>query len=277
MWRSTHLKVKYLGWGAILLILLAIIMPSIAAQGASSIAQGFQSDEDNIPPGAIVSLKADSPNTVELSSIEHVNQLLGVVGEAALIELSDDSTAVQVITSGVASALLTDLNGEIKSGDKITASPIEGVGMKATESAMVVGTAQADLESVDTKEQTITDREGKTKTVQIGLVPIQVDTIFFTGSSGVATYVPDVLQNLANSVAGSNVSPLRVVVATLLILLLIISIVVLLYSAVKSSIISIGRNPLSEGAVQKSLLQVGLTVVGLLAFTVILVYLILTL
>jgi hypothetical protein len=51
---------------------------------------------------------------------------------------------------------------------------------------------------------------------------------------------------------------------------------VLLYSAVKSSIISIGRNPLSEKAVQKSIFQIGFTVLGILLLTLITIYLILT-
>ena len=69
---------------------------------------------------------------------------------------------------------------------------------------------------------------------------------------------------------------MRVVVAGLLILFIFVTVVVLLYSSVRSSIISIGRNPLSESAVRKSLLQVGLTIFGVMAFTVIVVYLILT-
>jgi len=65
-------------------------------------------------------------------------------------------------------------------------------------------------------------------------------------------------------------------VAALLVLFLFAAVIILLYSAVRSSIISIGRNPLSENAVRKGLLEVGLTVVGVLAFTVIVIYLILT-
>jgi len=66
-----------------------------------------------------------------------------------------------------------------------------------------------------------------------------------------------------------------VLLAVIVLLLAFISIAVLLYSAVKSSIISIGRNPLSEGAVRKSLLQVGLTIIGILLITLITIYLIL--
>jgi hypothetical protein len=258
-------------------VLIAVLAPSFTAQGVSSIAQGFQSNDDNITPGALVGLVPDNPNTVELSSINNADQLLGVVGDQALIELSDGSNAVQVVTSGVTEALVSDINGEVIVGDKITASPINGVGMKATQDGIVVGTAQDNLESVDITERTIADRNGEQQTVRIGRIPVQVDTFYFVGSGEGSSFVPPFLQDLANSVAGRNVSPLRVLIAALLLFLLFVSIIVLLYSAVRSSIISIGRNPLSQSAVHKSLLQVGLMIVGLLAFTVILVYLILTL
>lgn len=271
------MKIRLWGWGAILFALFMLVAPVIQAQGASSISQGFQTEETNIVEGALVSLKPDSPNTVELSSIERVSQLVGVVGNNPLIELSDDTTTVQVVTSGTTRALVSDLNGDIKTGDKITASPIEGVGMKANQSGIIAGTAQENLSEVQTTERTIKSKDGTTKTVKIGLITVQVDTIFFAGNQEGSSFVPSALQQLANNIAGQNVSPLRVVVAAMLLVLLFVSIFVLLYSAVKSSIISIGRNPLSESAVHKSLLQVGLTIVGLLAFTVILVYLILTL
>ena len=270
-------KIRYLGWGATLAGLLLVLVPPLGAQGVSSIAQGFQTTDTNIVEGALVSLKSDSPNTVELANPSRADKLVGVVGKNPLIELSSGVNSVQVVTSGVTKALVSDINGTISPGDSITASPIEGVGMKATQSGVVVGSAQNTLEAVQTTERSITDKDGKQQKVKIGLIPVQVDTVFFAGATSGSTFVPGVLQELANSIAGREVSAVRVLTASLLLLLLLVSVVVLLYSSVKSSIISIGRNPLSENAVHKSLLQVGLTIVGLLAFTVILVYLILTL
>lgn len=270
-------KLRYFSLSGILLGLLLMFVSPLGAQGASSIAQGFKTTDANIVEGALVSIKPDTPNTVELSSSDRLEHLIGIVGNRPLIELSDGSSSVQVVTSGVTLALVSDINGNIKPGDKITASPIEGVGMKATESGIIVGIAQADLSAADTSERSIKAKDGKDQTVNIGLVPVQVDTVFYTGKSSGDSFVPSAFQDLANNIAGRQVSAIRVLIAALLLLLLLVSVVVLLYSSVKSSIISIGRNPLSENAVHKSLFQVGLTIVGLLAFTVILVYLILTL
>lgn len=266
----------YAGLG-IGMLMFVLTLSSLSAQGASSIGQGFQTSETNIVEGALVSLKTDSVNAVELSSTDRVNQLVGVVGDKPLIELSNGGSTVQVVRTGITNALVSDINGEVTTGDKVTASPIEGVGMKATESGIIVGTAQADLKDAATGERTITSKDGQQQTVHIGVIPVQVDTIFFAGTQEESSFLPSALQEVANSVAGRNVSPIRVIVAALLLVLLFGSVIALLYSAVKSSIISIGRNPLSENAVHKSLFQVGLTIIGLLAFTVILVYLILTL
>ncbi|MGH7157707.1 MAG: hypothetical protein ACREGD_01320 [Candidatus Saccharimonadales bacterium] len=277
MRKENPIKIRYLGWGATCLGLLLALVPPLGAQGVSSIAQGFQTTDANIVAGALVSLKSDTPNSVELASPEKADQLIGIVGKDPLIGLSDGNNSVQVVTSGVTMALVSDINGGIKSGDKITASPIEGVGMRATQTGLVVGTAQASLDDVTTNERSIADKQGQQQTVKIGLVPVQVDTVFFAGVASGSSFVPSVLQDLANSIAGREVSAVRILVAALLLILLLVSVVALIYSSVRSSIISIGRNPLSENAVQKSLLQVMLTTIGLLAFTVILVYLILTL
>lgn len=256
-----------------------MIASPLGAQGVSSIAQGFQASGANIVEGALVSLKPDMPNTVELANPERIEKLVGIVGDNPLIELSDGASALQVVTSGVTLALVSDINGDIQTGDRITASPIEGVGMKATQSGVVVGTAQASLSSVGVSTRTMADKNGTQQEVRIGLIPLQVDTVFFAGeqTGNRSSIIPGAIQDLVNNIAGRQVSAVRILVAAILLALLFISVVVLLYSAVRSSIISIGRNPLSENAVHKSLFQVGLTVVGLLAFTVILIYLILTL
>ena len=211
-----------------------------------------------------------------VASPANSQDLVGVAGTKSLIELSSGTGSVQVVTNGTTEALVSDINGDVKTGDRITASPIAGVGMKATSSGVVVGTAQANLASVTTGTQPVTNKKGKQVTVKIGTIPLQVDKVFYQAPTDQVSFLPPVLSDFANSVAGHQVSPIRIVAATLLILLLFVAVTILLYSSVRSSIISIGRNPLSEQAVHKSLLEVGLTVVGVLVFTVIVVYLILT-
>ncbi len=275
MRRTSKLKMNFvLGASAFVLV---VAMSSLSVEGASSIAQTFKTEDKDIVSGALVSLKPGTANSVELSTSQNTDRILGVVGENSLIELSDGTGTVKVATTGEAVVLVSDINGDVKTGDKITSSPIAGVGMKALTSTMVIGTVQADLSSVETEDRTIKSKNGDEKTVKIGALPIQVDKVFYQAEQDQNSYVPPALQEFANNLAGRPVSPVRVILSSFLIVFVFITVAVLMYSSIRSSIISIGRNPLSESAVHKSLAQVGLTVFGVLAFTVIIVYLILTL
>jgi hypothetical protein len=248
------------------------------AQSGSVITQGFQTGEDTIAAAALVGLVPGKTDVVELSNTALASRLIGVVSTTKpLIALSDGSNEVQVITSGLASVLVSDMNGPVESGDRVMPSPIKGVGMKATESGAIVGTAQADLEGVSKHQRTISDKAGQERLVSIGIVPVQINVAFYTPESNVASFVPPFLQATADKISGRNVSPARVLVAGTMFLLLFVSISVLLYSAVRSSITSIGRNPLSEGAVRKGLGQVGITATGIVLFVVMAIYLVLTL
>lgn len=262
----------------LLLVVLFFVHPnsSAASVSAAAIAQGFQTTEKNVVTGALMSLQTDKSGSVELANAERSDSLVGVVGKDSLIEFSDKDNTIQVVTSGVTSTLVSDIEGELKTGDRVAASPIDGIGMKAVQNAMVVGTAQADLSSVKTTEHFITDVSGKVHTVHIGLIPVQVNVTYYAVSPEKTTVVPTFLQDFANAVAGRQVSAVRVLIALIVLLVSFISIGILLYASVKSSIVSIGRNPLSESSVRKGLLQIGLTVIGILLFTLITIYLVLT-
>ncbi len=256
---------------------LALGMTSLlSAQGVSSIAQGFQAANANISPGALVSLTSGSPNTVELSTTQNVADIIGIAGESSLIELSNGSSTVKVVTSGTTSTLVSDINGAVKTGDRITASPIAGVGMKATTSGLVIGTAQSTFDASRSKTGQIKDKAGKEKTVHIGTVQAQIDKVYYSAPEDENTFLPPAWQDFANNVAGHQVSPIRVMLAAMMGFVLFAVVAILMYSAVRSSIISIGRNPLSEPAVHKSLFQVGVSILGILVFAAIVIYLILT-
>lgn len=266
-----------------LLLVLFNFLPLSAATNNSNantssgaIAQGYQTTEKNLVTGAVMSLKTGTAGTVELANTDRVEHLLGVIGSKALIELSTSDNSVQVVTSGVTDTLVSDLEGDIVTGDRITASPIDGVGMKASATSIVLGTAQTDLKNIKTTEHFITDKDGKVHTVHIGLLPVQINVTFFAAPGEKSAFIPVWLQDLANTLAGKQVSAVRVLIGLVVMLVAFVSIGILLYASVRSSIISIGRNPLSEGGIRKGLLQIGLIVIAILLFTLITLYLILT-
>lgn len=255
-------------------VLLGLGGRVLAQQSSSSIAQGFQSDQakGDVVAGALVSLKSGSARSVELATLASAGYLVGVVDESPLVTISGDSQEAQVVLSGTTSVLVSDINGPIRAGDKITVSPIAGVGMLATADSQIVGTAQANFKSNTTQE--VSDKDGKKHTIHVGRVPIQVGVAYYQAPG--SNFLPPFIQSVANSVAGRPVSLIRVLFCSVLILLSFISVAVLVYTSVRSAITSLGRNPLAAKAIRKGLYQVGFVAIAIVGGTLFASYLILS-
>ena len=253
------------------------VIPVLAADDdTAAISQGFSTDGE-VTPGSLVSL-ADTTKSgvIQAANVENVDRLIGVVSKKPLVELSGQAGQTQVVISGTVLALVSDINGEVAYGDKITASPVSGVGMKATASGQVLGSAsQAFSVAKEVSERTIRDRDGTERTIKIGLLPLQVNVSYYQAPDEDKTILPEFLQQFLNAIAGKDVSLMRSLLAFALLIAGFGSAAVLLYSSVRSSIISIGRNPLSAQAVHRSLFQVGATSIGILLVMLIAVYLVL--
>jgi hypothetical protein len=250
-----------------------------AQQSGSStevVAQGFtvEGSAADFVDGALVSTKDNTARIVQLATTSTADRLVGVVSEAPLVALSGEETTVQVATSGPVRALVSDINGSIRAGDKITPSPIEGVGMLATGNDHIIGTARAGLDGNAAKTQEITDSKGGKHTVRLGRVPLQVGISFYqTPTSG---FVPPLVQGFANTIAGRPVSFVRVAACSMLLLLAVVSAATLMYAAVRSSLVSLGRNPMAAKAIRRGLIQVGVATVLILALVLLASYIILT-
>lgn len=265
---------------SLLLSLAVLVMACLtpvasAATSSSAVAQEFAATTGATVPGSIVSVQPQATQKVELATSGGTPSIVGVIGQNPLVTLSSGTPGVRVITSGTASTLVSDINGQIHVGDKIAASPIAGVGMLATSNVQVVGTAAANFNVITAKSQTITDRHGASHTVYIQELALQVAVSYYVAPS--SNFLPPFAQNFANSIAGKQVSSPRIFIASILAFFGAISILVLIYSAGHSGIISIGRNPLAANAIRRGFIEVGLFIVLLGAFTVIVVDLILTL
>jgi hypothetical protein len=234
--------------------------PRVHAASTGAIAQGFQADagRGTITSGALVSFQSGS-HKVELAASDNAGRLAGVADQSALITLSNGSKEIQVILSGTTSALVSDINGTIRAGDRVTASPIKGVGMLASTSGRVVGIAKTPFVPESAQTQIITDLHGKQHTVHVGYVPLQVGLAYYQSSSG--TFLPPFVQNIANTIAGRQVSLVRILFCTILLLVSFVSLSILIYSAARSAMVSLGRNPLASNEIRKGLLQVGLVTV----------------
>ena len=239
--------------------------------------QAFATTDSSLASGTLVDLKSGTANAVEKATSNHAPQLLGVTASKPLIALGSGNRQAQVVVSGLTSALVSNLNGNIKVGDKITASPIEGVGMKAGTSTEIVGTAESNLAQSSTTTREVKDKSGKTVAVKVGLIDVQVDVSYYAAPQNrLDSIIPVFLLNLGSAIAGRSVSPMRILIGFCSLLVGFAIAGIMLQAGVRSGIISLGRNPLASGILRRSLIDVLATALGLLAITVLVFYLILT-
>lgn len=266
-------KINILSWSITSLAL--VVVPALTVWAVTSISQSYVT-KNSLSVGSIVSLLKNTSDEVVPAATSNVDNLIGVVINAdnSLISLSgSQKNQVQVATSGIVQVLVSDINGSVVQGDHITASPITAVGMKASSNVRVIGIAQGEMAGA--KKETYKDSSGKEQSVLVGQVPVLVNVAYFFKEPD-KTLVPSALQNLANSIAGKAVSPLPIIISGAIFIIMMIIVASMAYSMIRSSIISIGRNPLSQSAVYRDLIQMSGLVIIILAVGLAAIYLILT-
>jgi hypothetical protein len=147
--------------------------------------------------------------------------------------------------------------------------------MKANENVRVIGIAQSGLNSTNGSKETYTDKDGKKKSMLIGQIPIQVAVSYFFKEPD-KTLVPAAIQNMANALAGKSVSTLPILISLAIFIVTIIVVVSIVFAMVRSSIISVGRNPMSQSAIYRDIIQLSALVLAILAIGMISIYLVLT-
>jgi RNase P/RNase MRP subunit p29 len=254
-----------------------VVASSFQAAALTSISQSYTT-ADRLALGSIVSLKDNSADHIVASSNANADGILGVVinADTSLLSLSNgEQNQAQVSTSGTVQVLVSTINGPVVSGDHITASPISGVGMKATGNVRIVGIAQGELNEKNGTKQEYKDTTGATQTVSISQIPVLVNVSYYFKEPE-KTIIPSAIQSVANSLAGKPVSTLPIVISGAIFVVMLIVVVSIIYSMIRSSIISVGRNPMSQSAIYRDLIQLSALVLGILAVGFIAIYLILT-
>ncbi len=255
--------------------MFGIVVVAKGAYAITSLSQGYLTAGD-VPVGSVVALEKNSTDTVVAVSTETTDAIIGVAineGSSLLTLNNGDKTSIQVATNGVTPTIVSDCNGKIEPGDQITASPLKGVGMKATANAKVVGTAQGTMSGTD--KQKVEGAVCENSEVTLGQVPVLV-SVSYHYRQPEKTIIPASLQNLANTVAGKKVSTLPVLLSSALFIITMVVVSVIIYSIIRSSIISIGRNPMAQSAVYRNVIQLSTLVLAILGVSVIAIYLILT-
>ncbi len=246
--------------------------------------QGYAADTP-IDTGTIVQLTGKDANRVKVAEQAELQNMFGVTVDRGQLPVTLSSGGLEnevfVAVSGTYSVLVSTQGGAIAPGDYVTLSSINGIAMKAgTEEATVFGRANAtfDGKGVTLGKSTLKDTSGNTiKDVTLGSIPVTIDIKSNPNEKSTKTNVPEVLQRIGQAIAEKEVSPIRIYLSMAITTVSLIAAIIVLYSGVRNSIISIGRNPMSKKSIFRALLEIVLTTLLILIIGLFAVYLLLKL
>lgn len=255
------------------LMLGSMFVSSVAL--AAVVSQGYKSSQ-SLAAGTLVSVDSKDPSSVLPTNPDTIDNLVGVIatsGDSSLSVSSADDM-VQVIGNGVNEVIVTDAGGPIKVGDYLTVSLIAGVASKAASGAKVIGTAQADFtgQEPDDSHRSIADSKGKNKSVAIGRIPVLLTYSLEAANTDKGAN----FQQLIFALTGHSTSPTKSVMILVVFALAVSMIAAICFSAVRSSMQMIGRNPLAGKEILVSLRTILGTSIGIaIAATLIILLLLL--
>jgi F0F1-type ATP synthase membrane subunit c/vacuolar-type H+-ATPase subunit K len=247
---------------------------------AQNVTQGYASDQQ-LQNGMIVRLKKGNAKKVEALKADAPQEMLGVVvaSTGAPLSISDPTTSqTYVATFGKYMVLVSDQNGNIKTGDYITISAVDGVGMKADGSQqLILGKA---LNSFSTKDGdstlSVTDTAGNKRTVALKRIGVDISVSRNPIYSGdIVAGVPNVLSKAAQLVTKKPVTALRIYACLAVLALSLIVAGMIIYSGVKTGMTAVGRNPLAKTSIVRNMIAISLMAIVIVLIGVIAVYLLL--
>ncbi|MGH7196053.1 MAG: hypothetical protein ACREGA_04735 [Candidatus Saccharimonadales bacterium] len=251
---------------------------SSAAASAQSVTQSYKVDQP-LQVGLMVRLAPGNKQKVATLDHQNASQMFGVVINPtdSSITLSQTSNAAQayVATSGNYNVLVDTQNGPIKAGDYIGISSLDGIGDKAGHGdKIVLGKALGSFNGSNSLQAAnLKNTAGQTSKVQIGHVAVSLGVTHNPKYSVAAPDMAGFLGSAAKSLTGRPVSAARIYLALAVLIFSVLIAGSLLYAGVKSSIIAVGRNPLSKKSIFKSLLQITLSGLSVLIIGLLGVYL----
>lgn len=260
-----------------LLVALSVVSPL----KAQTVTQGYGSDEQ-LQRGMIIRLKKEDSTKVLPLTLEKIEDMHGVVVDSqdAPVTLSSEGQRFFVATTGHFDVMVSTQNGPIAAGDYITISALGGIGMKAgTAEPVVVGRALASFDGKTNSQGSskVKDSTGAEIAVTIGRVKVDITVAKNPLLKAAEPNVPEFLRKAASTVGGKAVPAIRIYLGLAILIMSSIVAGSLLFSGVKSAIISIGRNPLSKKSIVKGMIQVVITALIIFILGIFGVYLLLKL
>ncbi len=214
-------------------------------------------------------LISDKDKGITRTNISYDNRIFGVLEQEPLFVIREASgSGKPVIRIGDGTVNISNFNGDIKTGDYITTSPVSGKGMKAVLSGYVVGLALEDAK-YSNKSETVDKRQVKLGTVKTAL---RIEYAEVSGPKNTLRFLDQLNAAFTRNIQDPEkfTNTLRYLIAGLLGLLVFVIGFFWISRTLSKSVESIGRNPLARNSIIVALvLQIFMTVlisgIGLLA------------
>jgi hypothetical protein len=232
---------------------------------ATGVIQSYNADAA-VVPSMLVELKPKDKSTAIPLVNTDINKMIGVViphTNASLVLTPSDAKTQQVYVaqSGTYNVLVCDQNGPIKVGDSLTMSALPGIAMRADSSQPSVTGKSIDAFNGSKPITRVTLKVSASNIVKVAVGRISVNVqlapnpLYLKSSNSIFVFLSRAEYGIVNKPVG----PIRTYIVGLLFLATIITTIVVMYSGTRSSITSIGRNPLAKSAIGRGLLK---TVIG---------------
>jgi hypothetical protein len=263
---------------------LVVKYPSFAAntQTQQNTVESYGTSQA-LRPGILVQLNPKNIEDVIPANQTDITKTLGVVispsASALAIDNNNGSTNTAYVSSdGNYQMIVSDQNGPIKAGDYLTLSSVDGIAMEDnTIEPVTVGIASSPFNGttnvVGSDQIELTNKIYKT--VHFGVINTSISIAHNPLLATESSIVPSFLVNLSTGIVGRTVSPWRIYVALIVTLAVCVIVGAMLYGAVRSSLTSIGRNPLSRSSLFRGFLQVVVSALIIFISGIFLVYLLL--
>lgn len=259
---SRHSTRTYL-FGLVIFVLLILTLQTKVH--AVSIGEEYTS-QSSFVDGTLVSIDKDNTETVVASNFNNDDYVVGVAQskESNLVTISRNYASTTVAISGEVSILVSNVNGNIRQGEILTASWVDGVAMKMQDNsnARIIGIALEDFDSEAAKTYSDIEIPNDTpRDLQIGYIKIRI-------SAGEAYAAQNSTLNIGGfleELTGKDISDFRLATGFLVFISSLIVASVFIYSSIKGSFISFGRNPLASNSIYGGLLQVSTISVTVIA------------
>jgi len=269
-----HLRMARIQAAALVVFLTLVI----GVGSVLAIAVGYSTDDSELKPGMVAGLSEGSTSEkpkVERAAFDNEAKIIGVTTtpDEELVTIASGDQQVYVETTGEVETYVSDLTGEVRAGDLLSLSPLRGILMRADSNpAIVIGIALEDFDAAAAEKRTINDGTGQ-KEVKIAKVKINLD--HKAASNQQAGIVDSSLRRLGRAVTGKEVGEVRVVIALIIFLAVLVAEGGIIYGAVSSALVALGRNPMARKIIQKEMFRVILIALAVLLVGLAAIYIIL--